>query len=76
MLKIKLFQRGKKHQRSYRIVVAPARSKRDGKYTDYLGFLNPKTNTLSVDREKIKLWLSRGAQLTEGVRKALNPTKN
>ena len=75
MLKIKLSQQGKKNQRSYRIIVAPARSKRDGRYTDYLGSLNPKTKTIKVDQKKIYFWLERGAQMTEGVKKAMDLAK-
>jgi small subunit ribosomal protein S16 len=72
MLKIKLFQRGKKKQRTYRIVVAEARSKRDGKFVDNLGWWNPKEEKLSIDKEKVKKWIVKGAQPTEAVRKLLN----
>ncbi len=75
MLKAKLFQRGKKHQRTYRIVIAEARSKRDGKYTDDLGFWNPHTNEFKLDKKKLKQWLDNGAQLTEGVRKLFKSKK-
>jgi len=69
MLKVKLFQRGKKHQRTYRIVIAEARSKRDGKYVDDLGWWNPHLDQLKIDKKKLALWQEKGAQLTEGVRK-------
>lgn len=72
MLKIKLFQRGKRNQRTYRIVVAEARSKRDGKFVDDLGWWNPKEDKLSLDKKKFEEWISKGAQPTEGVRKLLN----
>ena len=72
MLKVKLFVRGKKHQRTYRIVIAEARSKRDGKYVDDLGFWNPITKEFKIDKKKLKLWLEQGAQLTDGVRKLLS----
>lgn len=75
MLKIKLFQRGKKHQRTYRLVVAEARSKRDGKYVDYIGSWNPKTKDLKFDQKKIDSWIDKGAQLTEGVRKIISTPK-
>lgn len=76
MLKVKLFIRGKKHQRTYRIVVAEARSKRDGKFVDDLGFWNPIANELKIDKKKLEHWISHGAQLTEGVRKLLSSPKN
>jgi small subunit ribosomal protein S16 len=72
MLKIKLFQRGKKKQRTYRIVVAEARSKRDGKFVDNLGWWNPKEEKFSIDKKKVKEWIVKGAQPTEAVRKLLS----
>jgi len=72
MLKVKLFQRGKKHQRTYRIVIAEARSKRDGKFVDDLGFWNPQTKELKINKKKLRQWTSNGAQLTEGVRKLVS----
>lgn len=71
MLKIKLTQRGKKNQRSYRIVVAQRRSKRDGKFIDDLGFFNPANKELKINQKKLADWQKNGAQLTEGVRKLL-----
>jgi len=75
MLKIKLLPRGKKHQITYRIVVAECRSKSDGKFIDDLGFYTPQTKTLQIDQEKLAKWLKNGAQVTEGVDKLLNPDK-
>lgn len=75
MLKIKLKPTGKIHQRSFRIVVAPVRSKYNGKITADLGFYTTQTNTLSIDKKELEKWLKNGAQLTEGVDKLLNPDK-
>lgn len=75
MLKIKLAPRGKKHQITYRIVVAECRSKSDGKFIDDLGFYTPQTKTLTLDKEKMAQWQKNGAQITEGVDKLLNPDK-
>lgn len=71
MLKIKLTRLGKKHQPSYRIVVAEARSKRNGKYIESLGFYNPltKPKTIKIDKKKYQEWLTKGAQPTETVRR-------
>jgi len=73
MLKVKLFVRGKKHQRTYRIVVAESKSKRDGKYVDDLGFWNPQINEVRIDQKKLEKWQKNGAQLTEGVRSLIDP---
>ena len=75
MLKIKLLPRGKKHQITYRIVVAECRSKSDGKFIDDLGFYTPQTKTLELNQEKMAQWQKNGAQVTEGVDKLLNPGK-
>jgi len=75
MLKIKLKPTGKIHQRSFRIVVAPDRSKANGKFIDDLGFYTPTTNTLQIDKDKMAQWLKNGAQITIGVDKLLNPDK-
>lgn len=68
---IKLIRIGKKHQPSYRIVVVDKRKKRNGSYIELLGTYNPLTNppVLSVDRDKLKDWLGKGAQLSDGTRK-------
>ena len=75
MIKVKLLPRGKKHQITYRIVIAEDRSKFDGKFIDDLGFYTPQTKTLSLDKEKLADWQKKGAQLTIGVDKLLNPDK-
>jgi small subunit ribosomal protein S16 len=79
MLKIRLARLGKKHQPFYRVVVTEARSKRDGKVTDLVGYYDPKTQppTVKLDREKLQLWQTRGAQLTPAVTQLLEskPTK-
>lgn len=73
MLKLRLRRMGAKHQPSYRIVVADARSPRDGRFVEMVGIYNPKTNplTLRVDEERVKHWLSVGAQPTDTVRALL-----
>ena len=75
MIKVKLLPRGKKHQITYRIVVAEDRSKFDGKFIDDLGFYTPQTKTLSLNKEKLADWQKKGAQLATGVDKLLNPDK-
>jgi len=75
MLKIKLFPRGKKHAITYRIVVAQDRSKINGKFVADLGFYTPQTKTLSLDQKEVAAWQKKGAQITQGVDKLLNPKK-
>lgn len=75
MLKIKLFPKGKKHQRTFRIVVAEARSKFDGKIVADLGFVTPQTKTLQINKDLLAQWIKNGAQVTLGVDRLLNPDK-
>jgi len=75
MLKIKLAPRGKIHQITYRVVVAKDRSKLNGPIIDDLGFYTPQTNTIQIDKQKLSDWQKKGAQLTDGVDKLLNPSR-
>lgn len=72
-LKIKFSRRGAKKKPFYRIIVAPARSKRDGKIVDLIGFYDPKTSppTVKVDRDKLDEWTRKGAKPTNSVKMAL-----
>lgn len=76
MLKIKFAPRGKKHQRTFRLVVAEARTKYNGNFVDDLGFYTPQTKTFQVDQVKLADWIKKGAQVTTGVDKLLNPDKH
>jgi small subunit ribosomal protein S16 len=75
MLKIKLAPRGKTHQITYRIVIAKDRSKLNGPVIDDLGFYTPQTKTIKIDKQKMADWIKKGAQLTSGVDRLLNPSK-
>lgn len=77
MLKIKLSRKGKKNQPFYRIIVAEAKSKRDGKYIDALGYYNPltKPKIIKINKEAYQEWLKKGAQPTETVKKLFNKVK-
>jgi len=72
-VKIRLAQRGKKKNRTYRVVVADSRSPRDGKFIEDLGFYNPHLNpsTVEIDVEKAVSWLDKGAQPSERAQKLL-----
>ena len=72
-VKIRLARHGAKKAPYYRIVVADARSPRDGAFIDRVGTYNPRTqpSEINVDNEKAQEWLAKGAQPTEQVRKLL-----
>ncbi len=68
-VKIRLRRMGKKKNPFYRIVVADARSPRDGRFIDEIGTYDPSKNPSEyhVDEEAAKKWLSDGAKPTETV---------
>lgn len=73
-VKIRLARRGRKKTAIYDIVVADARSPRDGKFIEKLGTYNPNTNPASIDfsEEKAFQWLMNGAQPTDTVKAMLS----
>ena len=74
MLRIRLFRVGKKKQPSYRIVVADARSPRDGAIVEQVGIYNPLTDpaTVVIDNEKIQKWIGVGAKPSDTVQRLLD----
>ena len=76
MLKIKLFPRGKKHQRTFRVVVAECRSKSNGKVVADIGFVTPQSKSFQIDKDQLAKWIKNGAQVTVGVARLLNPDKH
>jgi small subunit ribosomal protein S16 len=64
---------GAKKRPSYRIVVADARSKRDGRFVEIVGHYNPLTEptTIVIKGERARYWLGQGAQPTDRVAKLL-----
>jgi small subunit ribosomal protein S16 len=76
-LKIRLSRAGAKKRPYYRIVVADSKSPRDGRYIERLGTYDPLLPKGSTDRvklveERIKHWLSHGAQPTDRVLRFLD----
>ena len=70
-VKIRLKRMGKKKAPFYRVVVADARSPRDGRFIEEIGTYDPNTDpsTFKVNEELAKKWLANGAQPTEVVSK-------
>jgi small subunit ribosomal protein S16 len=67
--KIKLMRLGKMRAPYYRIIVADARTKRDGRSIETIGKYHPKEDPsfIEVDSERAQYWLGVGAQPTEAV---------
>ena len=75
-LKMRMARAGRKKSPFYRIVVADARSPRDGKFIEKVGTYNPllakdDTNRVTLDTELVKKWLAERAQPSERVAKFL-----
>ncbi len=79
MVKIRLKRFGKKKQPSYRIVIMDARSSRDGKTIDEIGFYHPLNEDadtqLRLDFNKVNYWIGKGAQPTNTVKTLINKKK-
>tara|TARA_B100000745_G_scaffold300564_1_gene255356 strand:- start:41556 stop:41963 length:408 start_codon:yes stop_codon:yes gene_type:complete len=72
MLKIRLQRTGRKNDPSYRVVVTEhTRGPKSEKHVDRVGFYNPKTKEQNLSEEKIKHWISVGAQASGTVHNML-----
>ncbi|MBR5366670.1 MAG: 30S ribosomal protein S16 [Clostridia bacterium] len=73
MVKIRLRRMGAKKAPFYRIVVADSRYPRDGRFIEEVGYYDPMKEpvVLTVDGDKVKSWLEKGAQPTETVKALL-----
>ena len=72
-VKMRLKRMGKKRNPIYRVVIADARSPRDGRNIDEVGFYDPTQEPAVVkfDEEAAKAWLNKGAQPTDTVARLL-----
>ena len=77
MLVIRLTRIGAKKRPTYRVVVTEARTPRDSREIERLGYYNPKTQpaTLKVDRERVAHWVKSGAQPSATVKSLLKKHK-
>jgi len=75
-VKIRLKRTGMKKAPSYRVVVADARSPRDGRIIEKIGWYNPlvEPSAIHIDEEKALSWLKNGAQPTDSVSSLLKRT--
>ena len=75
-VKIRLKRTGMKKAPSYRVVVADARSPRDGRIIEKIGWYNPRVepSAIQIDEEKALGWLKNGAQPTDSVTSLLKRT--
>lgn len=71
--RIRLARVGSKKNPIYRVVVADARSPRDGKFIEIVGQYNPQTDpsTINLDEESVRDWIGKGAQPSNSVKRLL-----
>lgn len=68
MLKIRLQRYGRKNDPSFRVVVTDSHNgPRTGNHNDVLGSYNPKLGTFEIDGERTKMWIGKGAQVSDTV---------
>ena len=70
---LRLMRIGKKGHPNYRIVVKHKKSKQTGYYIENIGFYDPfkKENEVTLNRDRLKYWLEKGAIASEGLEKLL-----
>jgi small subunit ribosomal protein S16 len=71
VLMIRLSRRGAPKKPTYRIVVIEKDRARDGRSVEVVGTYNPRSNPPALDmkRERIEYWASKGAQMSDRVKK-------
>jgi small subunit ribosomal protein S16 len=72
-VKIRLTRVGSKKNPIYRVVVADSRSPRDGRFIEIVGRYNPQhdPSTIEFDEDRVREWLSKGAQPSDSVSRLL-----
>jgi small subunit ribosomal protein S16 len=72
-VRMRLARIGSKKNPIYRVVVADARSPRDGRFIEIVGRYNPQTepSLIELDEQKIRAWLSKGVQPSDSVARLL-----
>ncbi len=71
MVKIRLRRMGRRNAPFYRVVVTDSRRARDGKYIEAVGYYNPQKEAFKINTQRVKYWLSCGAQTTAIVNRLL-----
>ena len=76
-VKIRLARHGAKKRPYYRVVVANAQARRDGRFIEEVGRYNPvsEPQVIMLDMEKVDKWLANGAQPTETVQRLIDQVR-
>ena len=75
---IRLSRHGTKKKPHYRIVVSDSRAPRDGRFIEQVGSYDPKavTGGLRINRDKIDMWLKRGAKPSQTVSELIKKSQS
>ncbi len=66
MLKIRLQRTGRKHETTFRIVLTDSQnSPKSGRYLEVLGNYDPRKTNEQIKEDRVKFWISKGAQLSD-----------
>ena len=73
MVKIRLTRLGSHKKPFYRVIVTDSKTRRDGPFVEVLGTYDPlkEPSEVKLDLDRVKLWLQKGAQPTDTVRKIM-----
>ena len=71
MLIIRLSRQGKKNEPYFRLIINEKTKDTVGDYLESLGFYDPRKKVLKINEERIKYWLSKGAQASGTVHNML-----
>ncbi len=67
MLAIKLSRKGKTKEPTFRLIVCEKTKDPWGTYLENVGFYNPRTKELKLEADRIKYWISKGAQPSDTI---------
>jgi small subunit ribosomal protein S16 len=68
---IRMARHGKKNTPFYRIVAADKRYCKEGRHLEILGTFDPKSNALTLKKDRVEFWVNNGAQPSETVERLI-----
>jgi small subunit ribosomal protein S16 len=76
-VKIRLARYGAKKKPFYRVIAADSRYPRDGRFLEVLGTYDPRNKTVGINLnlEAIRTWVSRGAEISDSVRRIMRQSQ-
>lgn len=72
MIAIRLSRFGRKKAPFYRIVAVDSRKKATGMVLKFLGTWNPAKKEFKIDKDELKIWVGKGAQISATVKKLID----